>query len=724
MSQRIPFAGFVGSAFHAQSKRLDTQDLWSWYVERAGSPYSKSGQALLPCPGFTTFATLPTTPVRGLFAQNDQAFAVAGNMFYELTPSGGFLARPLTALDTTTWAAPVITVSPLSPQILEPRAPTIMHGGSTGATLYGYVVTAINREGETKGSPEAVTAIGNAALSSSNWNIISWPSVQGATGYKIYRTKGTTADPAGRLIKTVAQTTLVINDTGDALAVPPAVVASPPVANTTGAQPGTTTYGYKVTALLGLGESAASAQGTTAIGKNPLTSVDYTIVTWKKVINAKGYRVYRTFGGSLPPRLIAEVSGGDTLTVRDTGEIGEAITPPTVNTTGTGTLADDGGVVTFCSSGDAGEQLLFVSGDTAYCYDLESHVLAPVVSGASSAGFIDSYFVVLDASTSTLKVSESFEGFLWDATQVYQRSRAGDKWLAMAVTSNNIWLIGSQTGEVWVGTGNADNRFQPYTPVFIETGVLASDTMIRVSGDTMIWVAQDKDGAGYVVKTNGYAPEKVSTSAVDHAIQNLSSTSDGSAFSYQQDGHTFYVLSFPTAHMTWVFDLSTGEWHRRGYWDPDLMAFRVYRPQCHAFAFGAIQGLGLALVGDRASGVVASMHPRYGTDIDGVVIRRVRQCPHVTNKDEEVTFDRLQLDMDVGQGLAVGQGSDPTIMLSYSNDSGNTWGYELWRCAGRQGDYRIQVAWSRLGTAKQRVFRLVVTDPIPWRLVGAWLELE
>jgi hypothetical protein len=176
--------------------------------------------------------------------------------------------------------------------------------------------------------------------------------------------------------------------------------------------------------------------------------------------------------------------------------------------------------------------------------------------------------------------------------------------------------------------------------------------------------------------------------------------------------------------MTWVFDLSTGEWHRRGYWDPRLIAYAAYRPQCHAFAFGGIEGLGLSLVGDRSTGVVASMHPRYGVDIDGSVIRRIRQCPHVTNKDEEVTFDRLQLDMDVGQGLAQGQGEDPTIMLSYSNNSGNTWGAELWRHAGRQGDYRIQVAWSRLGTAKQRVFRLVVTDPVPWRLVGAWLELE
>jgi hypothetical protein len=84
MSARVPFNGFVGSAFSAQSKRLDTQDLYNWYVEHAGSPYAKTGQALLPCPGFSTFAFLPTRPVRGLFAQNDKVFAVGGRSLYQL----------------------------------------------------------------------------------------------------------------------------------------------------------------------------------------------------------------------------------------------------------------------------------------------------------------------------------------------------------------------------------------------------------------------------------------------------------------------------------------------------------------------------------------------------------------------------------------------------------------------------------------------------------------
>jgi hypothetical protein len=718
MSARVPFRGFVGSAFHAQSKRFDIQDLWNWFVERAGSPYAKSSQALLPCPGFKPFATLPASEVRGLFAQNDNAWAVGDDTLYQLTPTGGVIERPMTVIATPT--TPTVTVSPLIPELPAPQAPVVTHGGTTGTTQYGYTITAINENGETVGSLQGVSAFGNVELSGVNWNIVSWSAVPGTGGYRIYRTEGTTGGRTPpRLLATLAPTTLVFNDIGIE-----GEAKTVPTVNTTGTTPGTTTYGYQITAVLGLGETAASPQGITTQGKSPLTSVHYTIVTWAKVPNAQGYHVYRTLGGQSPPRLIAFVPGGDTLSVRDTGQEGEAVAPPTTNTTGIATIANDGTPVQFSSSGDAGEQLFFVSGDYAYCYDFETNVLAPVVKGASFGGFIDSYFVVLDPSTSTLKVSQSFDGFQWDPTQVYQRSRAGDKWLSMAVTSNNIWLIGTQTGEVWVGTGNDEARFAPYTPVFLETGVIAADTMIRVSSDTMMWVAQDKDGAGYVVRTNGYQPEKVSTIAVDYSIQHLSTISDGAAFSYQQEGHIFYVVSFPAAKTTWVFDLTTQEWHRRGYWDPNLLGFTVYRPQCHAFAFGGVHGLGLNLVGDRSSGRIMAMAPQVGTDMDGAVIRRMRQAPHLTDRDQEVTFDRLQMDMDVGEGLAAGQGSDPTMMLVYSNNGGNTWGHELWRSAGKQGDYRIQVVWSRLGTAKQRVFRLVVTDPVPWRIVGAWLETE
>ena len=88
MSDRVPFRVVRRECVPRRLKRFDIQDLWNWFVERAGSPYAKSGQALLPCPGFAPFATLPKRDVRGLFAQNQNAWAVGGDTLYELTPTG------------------------------------------------------------------------------------------------------------------------------------------------------------------------------------------------------------------------------------------------------------------------------------------------------------------------------------------------------------------------------------------------------------------------------------------------------------------------------------------------------------------------------------------------------------------------------------------------------------------------------------------------------------
>ena len=130
-------------------------------------------------------------------------------------------------------------------------------------------------------------------------------------------------------------------------------------------------------------------------------------------------------------------------------------------------------------------------------------------------------------------------------------------------------------------------------------------------------------------------------------MQQLSTINDGAAFSYQQEGHTFYVVSFPRRTRRGSLT-STGEWHRRGYWDPNVMAHAVYSAAVPCVCVWGIHGLGLNLVGDRASGRIMALKPQVGTDMDGVVIRRMRQAPHLADRDQEVTFDRVQMDMDVG----------------------------------------------------------------------------
>ena len=64
----------------------------------------------------------------------------------------------------------------------------------------------------------------------------------------------------------------------------------------------------------------------------------------------------------------------------------------------------------------------------------------------------------------------------------------------------------------------------------------------------------------------------------------------------------------------------------------------------------------------------------------------------------------------------------PMVMLRWSDNSGHTWSNEHWKDAGASGEYRKRVIWRRLGKARDRVYEVMVSDPVIWRLVDAHLN--
>jgi hypothetical protein len=708
MADPIPFPGFVGSAFGAKSPNIDSQDLNNLYLEHSESQAAKVPSSLLPCPGFRVFTTLPTSPVRGLYSQNDRTFAVGGDVLYEITRGGLAFVRAMTVLATP--SAPSVTPSPLDPALNSVDQPVVTHGGALGTTTYGYKVTATNVHGETIASVEGTSSLGNATLSATNYTLISWAAVAGAHGYKVYRTTG---PGSGVLVGSVPAEALFFQDIGTA-----GTPATPPVSNTTGGVAGTTTYGYKIVARLGLGHTAPSGEGTTNAGQATLDEDNFLTISWPAIPNAHSYEVYRTTGGTTGIVLLTSTSE---TTCDDVGADGETATVPSGNTTGTASILNDGTTVSWASSGDAGHQLLIGSGGGAYLLDLETNVLAQVVNGCTAVGYLGNYFWVLDAATSTVRPSELLDGFAWDDSQVYQRSSAGDRWLSMGVTSNELWLFGSNTSDIYALTGDNDTRIAPFQNITVPQGIIAPASL-AVDGDVLTWLGQSDKGAGIVWRASDYNPQQISTRGLEKEVKAFSTLADATSFSYQEDGHTFYVLTFPSDDRTWVYDKLTNEWHRRGFWDPNDMDFTAYRAWCHTFAFGGI-AFGTHLVGDRDSGVIAEMSTAYQYDIDGAtVIRRVRQCPHITDKLTRTTVWALLIDLEVGNGAATGQGSDPTVMLEVSKDGGKTWGLPLWASAGAQGEYSTRVKFTRLGDGRDWVFRITLTDPIAWRIAGAYFE--
>ena len=387
---------------------------------------------------------------------------------------------------------------------------------------------------------------------------------------------------------------------------------------------------------------------------------------------------------------------------------------------GTVALGDD--PATICSNGDAGGQIFITSGGNGYLYTPATTTFAAIgaLAGKATMGdYLDGYFLALDANTSMLYISALFDGSSWStSTDFAQRSLGADPWLSMKVVGRYIWLFGEQTSEVWEDTG-ATFPFAPAPSGFILWGI-AAPFSAAVLGEAVIWLGQDRAGRVCVIRGEGFTPNVISHFPFELAVRDYVRISDAFGEAYSDLGHSFYLISFDTAAVTWAWDDGMRLWSKRGTWLQEKASYESWYPRFHAYAYNEHR-----ILNSRGS-FVYKLGPEFRTDIDDRMIRRVRRAPAIMNENRRVFYASFELDMEVGLGEesnpADVQSDNPQVILRISNDGGKTWISEQYRPAGKAGEYFRRVRWNRLGAARRRVFEVVVTDPIPWRLTGCYLE--
>jgi hypothetical protein len=387
--------------------------------------------------------------------------------------------------------------------------------------------------------------------------------------------------------------------------------------------------------------------------------------------------------------------------------------------TNRGAVAQNGAPATVSFNAAAG-QLLITSGSNAYCYVLATNTLTLVLNGVATMGaMLDGYGLVFDVTTGRVRYSAINDFTTWDPLNFFENSITADPWQAMVVDENRqVWLLGEQRGQVWYDSGAASNPFQPIPGAVFSPGTAATWSVVA-NAQTVCWLAASRAGAGTIVAAQGYDPQQISTTEVVSAITGYARTSsigDAEMLVHEDQGRVYAALTFPRANATWATQLQMPFWHERGQWNAPANRYDLWAPRVHCYAFGK------HLVGDRDTGVIAAMDTAYATEISGAGIRRLRRAPGLTREGARLRYDRLQLLMDVGIGAVTGQGSNPLVMLRVSRDGGRTWSSERRASAGRIGEWRRRVYWNRLGIGSDCVFEISVSDPVPWRVLDAWIN--
>jgi len=474
-------------------------------------------------------------------------------------------------------------------------------------------------------------------------------------------------------------------------------------------------------------------------------------------------------------------------------------------------------------------QLAIVSAGTLYVVNLITSVMTipPGPLGIPfQVAYADGFFVLLNTN-GVFQFSQPLDATNWPGINGASVSIYADQTIAMNTVHREVFFMSATHGAVYGDAGDSPIPYDVVTGGDFEQGIAAPFTMIPLD-NTMFWLGANKDGAGVVWRASGYTPQRISNHAVEFAMQGYPTIKDAIAYGYQDQGHTFYQIYFPSANAglgaTWVYDVATQMWHEKAFLNTNG-TFSAHRSQCHAYAFGN------HYVGDWATGNVYQQSITYLSDFDNT-IKRVRRSPHIANENEWLYHHSLQVDIETGltplvplpgvgtptvinlvdsasitwavqildsglfqstnmgntgspgnqvflndptlsttwqlgvntigqltltqvpMNLTIGTSfpmisetgltqwsitlqagtfllqstpgppitRNPQMLVRWSDDAGHTWSNTHVLDLGASGNYKARAIRRRLGRARDRVYELSITDPIPARIVDGFLK--
>lgn len=396
-----------------------------------------------------------------------------------------------------------------------------------------------------------------------------------------------------------------------------------------------------------------------------------------------------------------------------------------------GRLPDGVGAISFADNGDV---IAFCDGVRGYAIDMKTRRFGQIADAAFlGSGYVvglDTFLIFHEPGTAKFYISLSQPSFdnlvngainpnstyaAFDPLDIARKAGAGDRIVALAAVHRELWLIGDRTSEVWTNTGAADFTFGSVPGAFIDHGC-AAPASVATQDVSVFMVSRDQQGQGIVVQGAGYSVTRISTHAIEAEFQSYSRIDDAQGYTFQQQGHVYYVLTFPTANRTWAYDLNTKQWMEWS-WTDDNGGQNRHRARTAAFAYG------MNLCGDWQNGTLYAFDGGVFTD-DGKPILCLRTFPHLVQDGNRVFYQRFIADMQVGTLEGTTTDNPPMVSLRFSDTRGASYGSPILQSLGAAGQYDATPTWNRLGMARDRVFEISWSVPMRTALNGAFVELQ
>lgn len=362
--------------------------------------------------------------------------------------------------------------------------------------------------------------------------------------------------------------------------------------------------------------------------------------------------------------------------------------------------------------------------------------------------------------------SDELDLSTWQPLNFGTSDQSPDNCVSLKVIHDEAFILKESNTEVWVDAATANFAFEPIISVHIEFGI-AAPFSVAIADEDLIWLSRNDQGQGIIVSATGYRTKPISTQALVNEFQKYATIGDAQAYVRQEGEHVYYVLTFPTANKTWVYDKTTSGFLATPIWH-QLAAFEngsfnrhwgnAWLPPWNNNM--TAQGASPGLIGDYRNGNLYAFNPNTLTD-NGAPrkwLRRWRALPATTFAAVKYSFLAIKMQTGIGVsggtaamdvpiylrdgfgnlildgfgkpiiiGYTFGALPTPQVVLRWSDDDGYSWSNERIVAAGQLGQTAMTVKFNRLGmtgrfSGSDRLFELSSSDPFITALIDAEVD--
>jgi len=368
--------------------------------------------------------------------------------------------------------------------------------------------------------------------------------------------------------------------------------------------------------------------------------------------------------------------------------------------------------------------VIVVPGVRAYAYDnvlgTLTQITDPDFRSSNTVVFKDGYFVFSSSDGAVFFNSALNDPFTYDALDFGTAEISSDRIVSLHVNHNELFVIGLETTELFQNLGGAGFPFQRIPGANIQKGAHASFSTVEFD-NTFCFVGGGLNEQTAIWKVTGStSAQKISSDAIDKEIQKFTKAEIEAAFSmtFARHGQFLALFTFESsrqgvASRTFVYNATASAYTQGNIWFELQTGVSDNRWRVQSI----VQAYGKLLVGDQSTGIIGEIDADT-LDYYGDEIYRMSITSPFSENGTALFAGEFEATFQSGVGLTTGQGSDPQVRMSFSDDGGRIFSDHFSRSIGKIGEYGHRSIWRQQGRFPvSRMIKLVVTDKIRANLI-------